>query len=112
MKSVTRSALRGIAMALALALSSAGGTTLAQQTQAPAPQAPAQDFQPSEGQAGKDVIWLPTPQVLVDKMLDMAKVTKADVVYDLGSGDGRTVITAAKRGGLRRTDWKAATSRR
>src|SRR5213076_3400886 len=40
----------------------------------------------------------PTPQVLVDKMLDMAKVTSKDYVIDLGSGDGRTVITAAKRG--------------
>jgi precorrin-6B methylase 2 len=44
------------------------------------------------------VVWVPTPQAVVDKMLDMAKVTKDDVVYDLGSGDGRTVITAAKRG--------------
>jgi precorrin-6B methylase 2 len=55
-------------------------------------------FEPQVGQAGKDVVWVPTPQAVVDKMLDMAKVTKADVVYDLGSGDGRTVITAAKRG--------------
>ena len=47
---------------------------------------------------GKDVIWVPTPQGLVDKMLDMAKVTPKDYVIDLGSGDGRTVITAAKRG--------------
>jgi SAM-dependent methyltransferase len=50
------------------------------------------------GQEGKDVVWVPTPQQLVDKMLDMAKVTPADYVIDLGSGDGRTVITAAKRG--------------
>ena len=55
-------------------------------------------FQPEVGQAGKDVVWVPTPQVLVDKMLDMAKVTPSDYVVDLGSGDGRTVITAAKRG--------------
>jgi hypothetical protein len=55
-------------------------------------------FEPQVGQAGKDVIWVPTPQALVDKMLDMAKVTAADTVFDLGSGDGRTVITAAKRG--------------
>ena len=41
---------------------------------------------------------MPTPQAVVDKMLDMAKVTKTDFVMDLGSGDGRTVITAAKRG--------------
>ena len=64
--------------------------------------APAQaaqgEFQPEVGQAGKDVVWVPTPQALVDKMLDMAKVTPNDYVIDLGSGDGRTVITAAKRG--------------
>jgi len=57
-----------------------------------------QEFQPQVGQDGKDVIWVPTPQALVDKMLDMAKVTPKDYVIDLGSGDGRTVITAAKRG--------------
>jgi len=62
-------------------------------------QAPAtQEFTPSVGQSGKDVVWVPSPQALVDKMLDMAKVTPADFVMDLGSGDGRTVITAAKRG--------------
>ncbi|HSC41836.1 MAG TPA: class I SAM-dependent methyltransferase [Candidatus Binatia bacterium] len=59
---------------------------------------PAKEFQPEVGQAGKDVVWVPTPQALVDKMLDMAKVTPKDYVIDLGSGDGRTVITAAKRG--------------
>jgi len=55
-------------------------------------------FEPQGGQAGKDVVWVPTPQALVDKMLDMASVTAQDFVFDLGSGDGRTVITAAKRG--------------
>ena len=55
-------------------------------------------YEPQSGQAGKDVVWVPTPQALVDKMLDMAKVTPNDFVMDLGSGDGRTVITAAKRG--------------
>jgi hypothetical protein len=55
-------------------------------------------FEPTVGQAGKDVVWVPTPQVLVDKMLDMAKLTPKDFHMDLGSGDGRTVITAAKRG--------------
>ena len=57
-----------------------------------------QEFTPTVGQSGKDVVWVPSPQALVDKMLDMAKVTPADFVMDLGSGDGRTVITAAKRG--------------
>jgi SAM-dependent methyltransferase len=63
-----------------------------------APVTTAQDFTPTVGQEGKDVIWVPTPQSLVEKMLDMAKLTAKDVHYDLGSGDGRTVITAAKRG--------------
>jgi len=56
------------------------------------------EFTPQVGQEGKDVIWVPTPQALVEKMLDMAKLTAQDIHYDLGSGDGRTVITAAKRG--------------
>lgn len=55
-------------------------------------------FEPQVGQPGKDVVWVPTSQALVDKMLDLAKVGPSDIVYDLGSGDGRTVITAAKRG--------------
>ena len=55
-------------------------------------------YEPTPGQAGKDVVWVPTPQELVEKMLDMAKVTPQDVVIDLGSGDGRNVIAAAKRG--------------
>ena len=58
----------------------------------------AKDFKPEVGQQGKDVVWVPTSQALVNKMLDMAKLTAADIHYDLGSGDGRTVITAARRG--------------
>jgi hypothetical protein len=61
-------------------------------------QAAKDEYQPQVGQDGKDVIWVPTPQALVDKMLDLAKITPNDFVIDLGSGDGRTVITAAKRG--------------
>lgn len=57
-----------------------------------------QTYTPQSGQAGKDVVWVPTPQALVDRMLDMAKVTPQDYLIDLGSGDGRTVITAAQRG--------------
>ena len=56
------------------------------------------DFVPEVGQSGKDVVWVPTAQTLVNKMLDMVKLTPNDILYDLGSGDGRTVITAAKRG--------------
>ncbi|MDB5570446.1 MAG: SAM-dependent methyltransferase [Hyphomicrobiales bacterium] len=59
---------------------------------------PAENFQPTVGQRGKDVVWVPSPQALVDRMLDMAKLTPNDFLMDLGSGDGRTVITAAKRG--------------
>ncbi len=54
--------------------------------------------EPYVGQPGKDVIWVPTPPTLVEKMLDMAAVTRQDFVIDLGSGDGRNVIAAAKRG--------------
>ena len=62
-------------------------------------QAPAaQEFKPVVGQPGKDVVWVPTPQLVVDTMLDLAKVTPQDFVIDLGSGDGRNIITAAKRG--------------
>lgn len=64
----------------------------------PAAQSTKQEYEPQVGQEGKDVEWVPTPQALVDKMLDMAKATPKDYVIDLGSGDGRTVITAAKRG--------------
>ena len=77
-------------MVPALVVSLCAATAWAQATQKP--------FEPQVGQAGKDVVWVPTPQSLVDKMLDMAKVTPQDFVIDLGSGDGRTVITAAKRG--------------
>jgi SAM-dependent methyltransferase len=57
-----------------------------------------QTFEPVVGQAGKDVVWVPTPPEMVEKMLDIAKVTPQDYVIDLGSGDGRNVIAAAKRG--------------
>ena len=79
-------------IAFCMSMVLAGAFVQAQQAQ------PAKPFQPEVGQAGKDVVWVPTPQVLVDKMLDMAKVTARDYVIDLGSGDGRTVITAARRG--------------
>ena len=62
-----------------------------------AAQAASTEYEPKVG-PGKDVGWLPTEQAVVDVMLDMAKVTPEDYVIDLGSGDGRTVIAAAKRG--------------
>jgi precorrin-6B methylase 2 len=87
-------AVFGLSFSLAVS-----GAALAQKAEAPAaPKAEEKPYEPSVGQAGKDVVWVPTPQALVDKMLDMAKATPKDYVIDLGSGDGRTVITAAKRG--------------
>src|ERR687897_3104263 len=65
-------------------------TLLAQATQEP--------FVPRSGQPGKDVVWVPSPPEMVSKMLEVAKVTPADYVIDLGSGDGRNVIAAAKIG--------------
>jgi ubiquinone/menaquinone biosynthesis C-methylase UbiE len=62
------------------------------------PAAAQQGFKPHVGQEGKDSVWVPTSPALVEKMLDMAKVTADDFVIDLGSGDGRMVIAAAKRG--------------
>jgi len=79
--------VRTLMMTAALLLPAA---TLAQPAQKP--------FEPFSGQPGKDVVWVPTSQALVDKMLDIAKLTSNDIHMDLGSGDGRTVITAAKRG--------------
>ncbi len=73
------------------------GVVLSAQAPAPAP-AQQKPYEPSVGQAGKDVVWVPTADALVAKMLDMAKLTPKDYLLDLGSGDGRTVIAAAKRG--------------
>jgi Methyltransferase domain len=83
------STVRFLFVILSLCLSST--LTFAQATQE-------KPFEPTVGQQGKDVVWVPTPQALVNKMLEMAKVTPSDYLIDLGSGDGRTVITAAKRG--------------
>lgn len=85
----------GFVRSLGLVLTLFGASLSAQALQT---QTAASSFSPAVGQEGKDVVWVPTPQALVDKMLDMAKITPNDYVIDLGSGDGRTVITAAKRG--------------
>ena len=58
-------------------------------------------FEPQVGQAGKDVIWVPTPDEVVDRMLTMAQVTLNDFVMDLGAGDGKIAIAAAKKFGAR-----------
>ena len=84
-----RSRCRGIAL-VGCFLLVAGAASFAQNQAKP--------FEPVEGQAGKDVPWVPTPNELVEKMLDVAKVTPQDFVIDLGSGDGRNVIAAARRG--------------
>jgi precorrin-6B methylase 2 len=78
--------------AIALLLAACSALAIAQTQTAP------KGYEPSVGQEGKDVVWVPTSEALVNKMLDMAKVTPRDFVIDLGSGDGRTVIAAAKRG--------------
>jgi len=75
---------------LCVALLASGGV--------PAQTGAGETYQPSSGQPGKDVVWVPTPYALIEKMLDMAQVTPQDYVMDLGSGDGRNVIMAAKRG--------------
>jgi SAM-dependent methyltransferase len=86
------------ASAFLLAAFSALAFAQAQTAPSTGPATGSSTYEPSVGQEGKDVVWVPTPQVVVDKMLDLAKVTPQDFVMDLGSGDGRTVITAAKRG--------------
>ncbi len=80
---------RGIG-ALVLSLVAASASAQAVATEKP--------FEPVSGQEGKDVVWVPTPQATVDLMLQLAKVTPKDVLVDLGSGNGVTVITAAKKG--------------
>jgi SAM-dependent methyltransferase len=76
----------------ALALCLAGAALLADRVAAQ------KVVEPTIGQAGKDAVWVPTSAEMVEKMLDVAKVTPQDFVVDLGSGDGRTIIAAARRG--------------
>jgi hypothetical protein len=83
---------------LGRSLAAAGGLLLMLVAGVGEAQQPAKPFKPFSGQPGKDVVWVPTAQTLVDRMMEIGKVTRADILYDLGSGDGRTVITAAKRG--------------
>ena len=81
-----------ILVAAAIALTIAASLRAYAQQTAPDP------YKPTVGQPGKDAVWVPTSPALVEKMLDMAKLTPSDFVMDLGSGDGRNVIAAAKRG--------------
>jgi hypothetical protein len=83
------------------ALATAAGAVLvvlATMTAAPRAQSAQKPYEPVVGQVGKDAVWVPTGAAMVEKMLDHAKVTPEDFVIDLGSGDGRTIIAAAKRG--------------
>jgi SAM-dependent methyltransferase len=57
-----------------------------------------QSYKPQSGQQGKDVVWVPTPDEVVQRMLEVAKVTPRDIVYDLGAGDGKIAIAAGKLG--------------
>jgi hypothetical protein len=82
-------------LGLALVLALAGLFGAAQFARAEVP------YEPVRAQAGKDVIWIPTSQSLVDEMLLMAKVTPNDLLYDLGSGDGIIAVTAGKKYGAR-----------
>ena len=87
------------ARAVALALSSAllAGAAAAQGVAADRA-ACERSYKPYSGQHGKDVIWVPTPDEVVQRMLQIADVTPADVVYDLGAGDGKIAIAAARLG--------------
>jgi len=78
---------RIVQLLVSLAISAASGVVAAQS-----------DYAPKSGQPGKDVVWVGNPEAMVQKMLDMAGVSTSDYVVDLGSGDGRNVIAAAKRG--------------
>ena len=74
-------------------------TTTAPATNTASPKAATTAYEPVRGQAGKDVIWIPTPEGLIDKMLSAAKVTEQDRLFDLGAGDATIDITAARTSG-------------
>ena len=74
-------------------------TTTTPVTNSTSPKPATTAYEPVRGQAGKDVIWIPTPPGLIDKMLSAAKVTDQDRLFDLGAGDGIIAITAAKQYG-------------
>lgn len=88
---------RATSLLFLVAALAAPAAALAQAPAQPAAQAQ-EEYTPVSGQAGKDVVWVPSPVETVGKMLDMAQLTPRDFVVDLGSGDGRNIILAAKRG--------------
>lgn len=81
-----------------LVLSAAALAACIEPTVAQTPPPAAETFTPYVGQPGRDVVWEPSPDITVEKMIDMARLTPNDYVIDLGSGDGRMIIAAAKRG--------------
>jgi SAM-dependent methyltransferase len=89
--STIRALARGLVVLLCVVLAALG--TYAQQ-----PSEPKKPYEPQVGQKGKDVVWVPTSDALVEKMLELGQVSPRDYVIDLGSGDGRLVIAAARRG--------------
>lgn len=89
----------GLRAALAALLLGCAVQTFAQSPPDAAPHT--KPYTPNVGQAGKDVIWVPSPDQVIERMLRMAQTTARDTVVDLGSGDGRIVITAAQRFGAR-----------
>ena len=89
----------GLRAALAALLLALAASALAQSP--PGDTLKRKPYEPSIGQAGKDVIWVPSPDKVVERMLRMAQTTPRDFVVDLGSGDGKIVITAAQRFGAR-----------
>ena len=82
---------RSVVSALAAAMLAAASAAYAQQ----------KDFKPYVGQQGKDVVWVPTPDEVVERMLNMAQTKPEDYVVDLGAGDGKIAIAAAKKFGAR-----------
>ena len=71
-------------------------TASAQNPSEPTPEYGDQYYRPHVGQSGKNVVWVPTPDALVARMLKAAKTTDKDIVYDLGAGDGKIPIAAAR----------------
>ena len=91
---MSRTVVRPLAIGAACLLSAALISDASARTRAECER----DYKPQVGQAGKDVVWVPTPDELVQRMLRMAKVTPQDLVYDLGAGDGKIAIAAGKLG--------------
>ena len=95
MKPFAASTARAVALALLSALFAGGAAAQSVAAERAACEKP---YKPQSGQEGKDVVWVPTPDEVVQRMLQMADVTPADIVYDLGAGDGKIAIAAARLG--------------